>query len=495
MTSSTDHTAPLVAREGDSVRTVSGRTLTLRGILGRGGQGAVFRTDDPTRAVKVRWSIIGADSWRRRIDRIAFLESEQGAYPGVRRFVLPRELLAAPWIGYEMSLLPGGQPVAGLILPPRESPDAWYVATGSLRRRLGVAVRIARAMNSLHGAGFVFGDLSANNVLTTSDPKHTSIRVIDCDNVDIAGSEGTGIIGTPGYWAPELVAERVRPDAATDDHSLAVLLHELVYLTHPLRGTLAFSDEDPDAAEARVERGEVPWVFEPADRSNSPQGGLPPALAATEDTTLFARFRDAFGAGLRDRTRRPTAAAFQEALERLLRLCMNCPHCGATQLYRKQRLCVWPQCAGALPVPLMLVVEPDAVAPEFTEMRESRGVVERARALPAMKQAETAGAAPTAPQKFRFRNCVVEDGLVLTDVLIRPWRSTAADEIPLARFVLEGKKVLLRVERESGLRRNGRALQPDSTVQLGPSDELTVPGEGGEPSCRLRLTQPRREEP
>jgi DNA-binding helix-hairpin-helix protein with protein kinase domain len=489
---------PFLAREGSVVHTISGRALTLQGVLGRGGQGAVFRTDDAGRAVKVRWSGVHAAAWRRRIERCAFLERESFAYPGLRRFVLPRELLAEPWLGYEMPLLPGAEPVSALIHLPRERPEEWYVATGGLRRRLGIAVRVARAMNALHSAGFVFGDLSANNVLTASDPQRSSIRVIDCDNVDIAGSEGAGILGTPGYWAPERVTRNVPPDAAADDHSLAVLVHELVYLTHPLRGALAFSNEDPDAAEARVDRGEVPWVFEQAPPShlphtNDPLGGLPPALAAAEDTTLFARFRDAFGAGLHDRTRRPTAATLQNAVEKLLCLCMTCRACGATQVYPKQRECLW--CGGVLPPPLLLVIEPDERAPEFRPMREARAVVEMVRALPEMQRVRNEGREPPAPQKYRFRNYVIEDGLVLTDALLRPWRASAADEIPLARFQLDGQRLLLRAERESGIRHNGRDIAPGSTVTVTAADMLTVPGDHGEPSCHLRVTRPRREEP
>lgn len=490
MTSSTER-RPTVPREGDVVRTLSGRALVLRSVLGRGGQGAVFRTDDATCAVKVRWSQRDADAWQGRIERAAFLKKEQAAYPGVGRFVLPRELLGPPWLGYEMPLLPGAQAVSELVQLPREQPADFYVATGGLKRRLGIAVRTARALSALHAAGFVFGDLSANNVLTTADKAHSTIRVIDCDNIDVAGSQGFGIYGTPGYWAPELVSGRLRPDAATDDYSLAVLLHELVYLAHPLRGD-ALLDEEPDIAEARLDRGELPWVFSPTDDSNRTSVGLAPGLSAAEDTTLFQRFGEAFGAGLRDRTRRPSAAALQDAAERLLRLCVTCQHCTATQLYRKQRDCLF--CGGPLPSPLLLLVEPDPQAAEFKELRDAQTVIGRARKLPEMNQAAAVGKAPPAPQAFRYRNCVVEDGLVLTEVLLRPWR-TSAEEVPLARLKVAGDTVDLQIERDCGLEKNGSALLAGITVRWYGGETLSLRGDRGEPACRLRLIRPRREEP
>ena len=72
--------------------------------------------------------------------------------------------------------------------------------------------------------------------------------------------------------------------------------------------------------------------------------------------------------------------------------------------------------------------------------------------------------------------------------------TASADEVPLARFALEGRRVHLRIESESGILHNGRQIVPGATVTITGSDELTVPGDRGEPSCRLRLTQPRRED-
>lgn len=472
-------------RAGETVQTRSGRRLTLTSMLGCGGQGAVYRTDDPACAVKVRWRGEDAAAWERRIERIAFLQRELAASPGVKRFVLPRELLAQPWLGYEMPLLLSAQSVADLIRMPREQPELAYLESGGIRRRLGIAVRCARALMALHAAGFVFGDLSASNALTASDRARSTVRLIDCDNIDIAGSEGTGILGTPGYWAPELVQQRARPDAATDDHSLAVLMHELVYLAHPLRGD-ALLEKDPEEAEALLERGELPWVFDPNDMRNRTSAGLPLALAAAEDTTLFLRFREAFGAGLRDRTRRPSAASLHEAAERLLRLCLDCPHCRGTQIYRKQRECTW--CGSSLAPPLLLLIEPDGDAPQFRELGRARTTIEVAQKLREL------GGTPAPLRSFRYRNCVVEDGLVLTDVLLRPWCTDESDEVPLGRVQLAGDLVLLHIEKEFGLRQSGRSVPAGAIVRLKPGDSLNLPGECGAPSCRLRLVRPRREE-
>lgn len=491
MTISSTSQRAAMPREGDVVRTASGRALTLTSVLGRGGQGAVYRTDDPRSAVKLRWSTADVASWRQRIERSALLKSDRSQLNGVHRFVLARELLASPWVGYEMPLLPDAHPVTELLRLPPQQAEAAYIQSGGLKRRLGIAARTARALSSLHAAGFVFGDLSASNVLTTSVPTHSSVRIIDCDNIDVAGCEGVGVIGTPGYWAPELCSGRVRPDAASDDHALAVLIHELVYLVHPLRGD-ALLDEEPEQAEARVRRGELPWVFAEQDDRNRTRAGLPAELSPPTDSSLFARFAEAFGPGLHDRSRRPTAAALLDAVERLHRLCLTCATCGASQLYRRQRQCGW--CGSALPAPLMLVIEPESSATEFAELRAAREFVERARQLPQLKQ--TLSDNPASPLRgFRYRNCVIEDGLVLSASLLRPLSTQGDDESPLVRVAVEGDRMSLQLEGNCLLLKNGKPIAQGGSVTLRPGDSLVMPGEQGEPSCRLRFHRPRRDVP
>ena len=209
-TSSTERSrAP---RPGDTVRTAEGRELVLGALLGLGGQGAVFRTTDPATAVKARFLPDTDGRFARRIARIRTLAVENPSLPRLDSYTLPGALLAAPWVGYEMPLLQHAIPLTRLVELPAESPDEEYKASGGLRRRLLIGARVARAMRHLHAAGFVFGDLSPANVLTSADVRFTTIRVIDCDNIGVASSMPDSLYGTPGYWAPELVLGVTAPD-------------------------------------------------------------------------------------------------------------------------------------------------------------------------------------------------------------------------------------------------------------------------------------------
>ena len=59
--------------------------------------------------------------------------------------------------------------------------------------------------------------------------------ICDNDNVAPYGSN-LGVGGTPGYMAPEVILGQAKPGMDTDLFSLAVILFELFFLSHPLEG-------------------------------------------------------------------------------------------------------------------------------------------------------------------------------------------------------------------------------------------------------------------
>lgn len=436
-TSSTER--PPFPRPGDVLETQDGRRLRLTEVIGRGGQGAVFRTDDPRRAVKLRYLFDTDGTWRRRIERLRTLLAEHPAMPRFDSFALPGALLVEPWVGYDMPLLERAVPLSKIIELPvldasggseAECPEEWYRSTGGLRRRLRIGVRLARAMRLLHGAGLVFGDLSSSNVLIADDAVNPTVRLIDCDNI-CAGAAGEHVVGTPGYWAPELFLGTVRPDAATDDHSLAVLLHELVFLAHPLRGD-RLATLPPEEGEARIDRGEVEWVHAPAG-GNPTSAGLRPELALPNSRAqLFDLFATAFGRGLRDRALRPSSAAFQSALEQAEAMTFSCHSCQSTAIYDRQVECSW--CGAAIDPPFLLLIGPDPSLPWMSELKRAREVVT------SLRSSETIAQEITAP-RAHDRTRVVEGVVYVTEAMVAPSRCCGGAE----------GETLGRIEQKDGL--------------------------------------------
>src|SRR5215213_3232492 len=90
-------------------------------------------------------------------------------------------------------------------------------------RRLGV--ELAEALTTIHGAGAVHHDLKPGNVLVTA----ADTRVVDAGIARAAAASpltrGGGLVGTPGYLAPEQLLNRVSLPASDVFALGSLLLH------------------------------------------------------------------------------------------------------------------------------------------------------------------------------------------------------------------------------------------------------------------------------
>jgi serine/threonine-protein kinase len=99
---------------------------------------------------------------------------------------------------------------------------------GSVIGTVGVFVKVADAMASLHAAGHVHCDLKPNNILlgprVRADDGDPSVTVIDFGQACAIGTKKPRVQGTPDYIAPEQVrCEPVTP--ATDVYNLGATMY------------------------------------------------------------------------------------------------------------------------------------------------------------------------------------------------------------------------------------------------------------------------------
>lgn len=105
------------------------------------------------------------------------------------------------------------------------------------------------AVQEMHNYGFAHGDLSLENVLSTSPPGKEvsdpiSLRLIDFGCA--SGHRARGCRGKPSYQAPEIHNGRTYDAFAADAFSLGVMLFTLVLGYYPWQTTRqATDDEDP----------------------------------------------------------------------------------------------------------------------------------------------------------------------------------------------------------------------------------------------------------
>lgn len=242
----------------------------------------------------------------------------------------------------------------------KEKEGKWF-ASAKLRNRflpadqkgtwlsnVHMCLKIARAVRRLHAAGLAHSDLSYKNVLV--DPISGNACIIDADELVVPGKYDAGVLGTPDFIAPEVMATRELklgdpnkklPSINTDRHALAVLIYMYLLNRHPLRGGKVW-DIDPAKDEAMSMGEKALFIEHPTDKTNRvkpqdldksqlPQGDpskLPYTICGQYLKKLFDR---AFIDGLHNPSARPSAAEWEDALVKtcdLVQPCQN-PNCEA----------------------------------------------------------------------------------------------------------------------------------------------------------------------
>lgn len=228
------------------------------------------------------------------------------------------------------------QPKLGLLMPfiPMDKLQ-WFLssklrtvyATNHGLLRLGrwtdyleLAIKMARIVRRMHFRGLCHSDLSFNNFLVS--PTQQRVVLIDCDGLVVPGFLPADVWGTHMCMAPELAAlntvptrPRVYPSTYTDLHALATLIYWLLLQRHPLLGPKQHAtDTALDESFALGER--ALFIEDHLDCSNNPPDLL------VRYTTLFTPavqdlIRRAFIDGLHQPEKRPSAAEWEQALERM----------------------------------------------------------------------------------------------------------------------------------------------------------------------------------
>ena len=308
-----------------------GPVEVVRG-LGGGSQGQVYEVEVGGERLALKWFLPACIARDRTLERRlgdcirTTAPSEDFLWPLALLHPTPactaRLRTRSPGFGYLMEL----------------RPEAYVGAHEHLAGRLSISLRnvlragffLADAFGALHLRGLCYRDVSIGNLFL--EPGSGRILVCDNDNVGVNGQDPGGVLGTPGFMAPEVLLQQARPGTASDLFSLAVLLFRLLTRHDPLRGQMELAIRCLDEPARRRLYGEDPvFVFDPRDSRNRPDPIEHAAVLITwpiYPRTLQALFEQAFCAGLRDPARRVRTGQWRSTLAGCLDARRICPACG-----------------------------------------------------------------------------------------------------------------------------------------------------------------------
>jgi serine/threonine-protein kinase len=99
----------------------------------------------------------------------------------------------------------------------------------SLPHALWIARQTAEALEALHRAGYLHGDIKPGNVMVSPEGHATLLDLGFARELSETGSVlDRPVVGTINYLAPELLTSTTRADERSDLYSLGVMLYEML---------------------------------------------------------------------------------------------------------------------------------------------------------------------------------------------------------------------------------------------------------------------------
>jgi len=264
----------------DLTGSILGR-FTLRGLLGAGGMGQVYRAEDNTLKRVVAIKRMAPQLQFQERDRKRFLKEAQ------RASALNHPNIAAIYDVLELK---------GEILLVME-----YVEGVTLRQRLrkpisieeflDVAIQCAEGLGAAHQQHIVHGDIKPDNLMLTPAMR---VKILDFgvakqfahfDPNDATESLTASLSGTPAYMAPEVLLQKPY-DGRADLFSLGVTFYEM------LGGKQPFQLDSFAGTLARVLHVEVPPLSKVNPSIQAPLAGLVSRMLMKDPQDRYASTAD-----------------------------------------------------------------------------------------------------------------------------------------------------------------------------------------------------------
>lgn len=247
---------------GTQVKLLNGGSCRIKKELGRGGQGIVYLVDYNGKDYALKWYIV-------KYDDVFYDNLKQNISKGApsSSFLWPEALTEYidGSFGYLMKVRPSGYEEIGAFMLAK----ARFASVDAL---LNACLQICTGFQQLHLKGLSYQDMNDGNFFI--NPQSGDVLICDNDNVSPNGTN-LGILGKPGYMAPEIVERESMPNRYTDYFSLSVILFILIYLNRPFEGKWVQSCPCLlEEYEKKLFGKSCVFIMDPQDMSNRPVSGV-----------------------------------------------------------------------------------------------------------------------------------------------------------------------------------------------------------------------------
>ena len=335
--------------EGDKIL-INGKEYTLGSKLGGGLEGNIFTVDEaPGHVVKIINDHNMSRIQRNEIyEHLKWLKDLGSRNKEIKQCMTVPKALLDDYLGYIMLYASEHDNLKKYITPPTETElfDDWYKQDFTFKKRYQIIVNLFDALRKIHLAGLIFTDLSPNNIMVHK--KQNQIVFIDTDNTRRRTDLYGGVLGTPGYMAPEVYrkpdvmlakANNVDPKilskfgrltAESDIFSAAVIAFQILTLQHPFIGD-EIENGTPEDEEKALEI-KTDYIFKEGT-TNTSTYGLTTKFEQITTQGIRDLFYRTFVTGKEQPTLRPTAEDFLEEFQKAFDSIVVCDNCGFSRLY------------------------------------------------------------------------------------------------------------------------------------------------------------------
>ncbi|MCL2057238.1 MAG: protein kinase, partial [Oscillospiraceae bacterium] len=372
-------------KKGEIVTTENGGQFTVvvakpdkkKIPLGEGGQGVAYKVESGGKFYALKWykPKMFSDDDRKEKFRENLAKNIRDEAPS-GKFVWPLQLTKYKegTFGYIMELFPSAYTsMSDIMIKPDEARFTGDRDKGitPLEAEVNAALNIINAFRDLHRAGKSYQDVNEGGFyIRLSDG---DVLICDCDNV-AEYEKNLGIIGKPGYMAPEIVASigqsRDNPDAkgkivlpsvSTDDYSMANILFRLLFRGDPLAGARDCAAVCLTEKAEREIYGDNPiFVYDPDNDKNRPVRGVHDNIIGLwpgYPPYIREAFTHAFTKAAKNPNLRKSANEWLKLFVRLKGDLIRCK-CGFerfTDIFKKaDGKLVCPKCGQKYPMPMQI---------------------------------------------------------------------------------------------------------------------------------------------